>query len=158
MNCWTQPSFRKLRFWGCLEKRHLKIYVKVTQINYVSRNQLHSTANLNFGLMCKKGKTFLSFIINFSVQLIVLLDHVLLLAELAQNSNYFKIAARRSDSMKRNFGGFTFKHINFLPPIWIGEILNTISKIIFIFCEFLIKNNLLSTLPYKGCHRDLILI
>jgi hypothetical protein len=36
------------------------VLVKVTQINYVSRNQLHSTANgcqhLNFGLMCK-GKT-----------------------------------------------------------------------------------------------------
>ena len=35
-------------------KKVLKI--KVTQINYVSRNQLHCTANLNFGLMCKKAK------------------------------------------------------------------------------------------------------
>ena len=30
--------------------------LKVAQINYVSRNQLHCTANLNFGLMCKKAK------------------------------------------------------------------------------------------------------
>ena len=33
--------------------RKLEILVKVTQINYVSRHQLHSTANLNFGLMGK---------------------------------------------------------------------------------------------------------
>ena len=57
--------------------------VKVSQINYVSRNQLHCTANLNIGLMCKKAKLL------FSVQLIVFLDHVLLLVELAQK---FKIA------------------------------------------------------------------
>ena len=31
-------------------------FVKVTQINYVSRNQLQYTANLNFGLMGKKAK------------------------------------------------------------------------------------------------------
>ena len=30
--------------------------LKVAQINYVSRNQLHCTENLNFGLMCKKAK------------------------------------------------------------------------------------------------------
>ena len=30
--------------------------IKVTQINYVSRNQLHCTANSNFDLMCKKAK------------------------------------------------------------------------------------------------------
>ena len=47
-----------------------------------------------------------------SVQLIVFLDHVLLLAELAQNSNYFKIAVWRSDSMTRKFGGFTFTKVN----------------------------------------------
>ena len=34
---------------------------KVDQI-YVPRNQLHCTANLNFGLMCKKGKTLLGFV------------------------------------------------------------------------------------------------
>ena len=31
-------------------------YLKVTQINYVSRNQLHSTANLDFGSIGKKAK------------------------------------------------------------------------------------------------------
>ena len=30
--------------------------VKVAQINDVLRNQLQCTANLNFGLMCKKAK------------------------------------------------------------------------------------------------------
>ena len=42
-----------------------------------------------------------------SVQLIVFLDHVLPLVELAQK---FKIAVGRSVSMKRNFKGFTFNH------------------------------------------------
>ena len=62
-----------------------RVFLKVTQINYVSRNQLHSTANLNF------GKTLLGFVnkLFISVQLIVFLDHVLLLVELAQK---FKIA------------------------------------------------------------------
>ena len=32
------------------------VLLKVAQINYVSTNQLHCTANLNFGLMCKKAK------------------------------------------------------------------------------------------------------
>ena len=64
--------------------------VKVAQINYVSRNQLHSTANLNFGLMCKKAKHCWALSTNFSVQLIVFLDHVLLLAELAQKFKLFQ--------------------------------------------------------------------
>ena len=60
--------------------------VKVAQINYVSRNQLHCTANVNFGLMCKN--TLLDFVnkLFISVQLMVFLDQVLLLVELAQNS------------------------------------------------------------------------
>jgi len=70
--------------------------LKVTQINYVSRNQLHSTANLNFSLMGKKAKHCWALSTNFSVQLIVFLDRVLLLAELAkkfkfQNSRMAKI-------------------------------------------------------------------
>jgi hypothetical protein len=64
----------------------------VAQINYVSRNQLHCTANLNFGLMCKKAKIAGLFNKLFiSVQLIVFLDPVLLLAELAQKFKFFKI-------------------------------------------------------------------
>ena len=56
--------------------------------------------------MCKKAKHCWALSTNFfiSVQLIVFLDHVLLLAELAQK---FKIAVRQSDPMKRNFRGFT---------------------------------------------------
>ena len=45
--------------------------IKVTQINsinYVSRNQLHSTANLNFDLMGKKAKHCCALSTNFSVQ------------------------------------------------------------------------------------------
>jgi hypothetical protein len=39
-----------------ISRFHLIKLVKVAQINYVSRNQLHCTANLNFGSMCKKAK------------------------------------------------------------------------------------------------------
>ena len=51
-----------------------KIEIKMTQINYVSKNQRHSTENgcqhLNFGFMCK-GKTLQgSTKFSFSVQLI----------------------------------------------------------------------------------------
>ena len=42
--------------------------IKVTQINYVSRNQLHSTTNLNFGLMGKKAKHCWALSTNFLVQ------------------------------------------------------------------------------------------
>ena len=40
--------------------------VKVAQIDYVSRNQLHCTVNLNFGLMCKKAKYCWALSTNFS--------------------------------------------------------------------------------------------
>ena len=86
--------------------------LKVAQINYVSRNQLHSTAKLNFRLMSKNAKHCWALSTKFSVQLIVFLDHVLLLAELAQKFNYFKVAVWLSDSMKRNFGIFNFKSPN----------------------------------------------
>ena len=57
--------------------------VKVAQINYVSRNQLDCTANLNFGLMCKKAKNCWALSTNFiSVQLIVFFE--------CKNSNHFK--------------------------------------------------------------------
>ena len=36
--------------------RILLFHIKMAQINYDSRNQLLCTANLNFGLMCKKAK------------------------------------------------------------------------------------------------------
>ena len=83
-------------------------YVKVGQINYVSRNQFHSTKNLNFGLMCKKAKHCRALSTNFSVQLMVFLDHVLLLVELLQK---FKISVWRSVSMKQNFGEFPFIYV-----------------------------------------------
>ena len=66
------------------------VIVKVTRINYVSRNQLHSTANLNFGLMSKKAKHCCALSTIFSVQLIVFLDHVLLLDELAQKIKFLQ--------------------------------------------------------------------
>jgi hypothetical protein len=52
----------------------------VAQINYVSKNHLHSTANLNFG---QRAKTLLGFDdkLLISVKLIVFLVHVLLLDE-----------------------------------------------------------------------------
>ena len=70
-----------------------------------SRNQLHSTANLNFSLM---GKTLLGFVNKLfsSVQLIVFLIMFCFLLNWCKNSNYFKIAVWQSDSMKRNFWEF----------------------------------------------------
>ena len=62
-------------------------FVKVAHINYNSRNQLHCTANLNFGLI------MFYFLLNWR-----------------KNSNYSKIAGWQSDFMKRNFRGFTFKY------------------------------------------------
>ena len=44
----------------------------MTQINYFSRNKLHSAANLNFGSICKKAKHCWAL---SSVQLLVFLDH-----------------------------------------------------------------------------------
>ena len=73
--------------------------LNVAQFNYVSRNQLHSKANLNFGLMCKKTHCW-ALSTNISVQLIVFLDHALVLAELAQNSNYFKIGLWRETELR----------------------------------------------------------
>ena len=43
--------------------------LKVTQVNYVSRNQLHHTANLNLGLMRKKANHCWVLKTNFSVAL-----------------------------------------------------------------------------------------
>jgi hypothetical protein len=68
-----------------------------------------------FWLDVKKGKTLLGFVnkLFISVQLIFFLDHVLLLAELAQKFKFFKIAVLQSDSNKRNFGRFIFNNHQF---------------------------------------------
>ena len=66
----------------------------MAQINYVSRNQLHCTANLNFGLMCKKTKhcwaLSTNFLILFSWQFFLIMFCFLL--NWRKNSNYFKVA------------------------------------------------------------------
>ena len=49
-----------------ISRFHLIELVKVAQINYVSRNQLHCAANLNFGLMLKKAKHCWALSPNFS--------------------------------------------------------------------------------------------
>ena len=48
------------------ERHSIQKDVKVAQINFVSRNQLHCRANLNFGLMCKKAKHCWTLSPNFS--------------------------------------------------------------------------------------------
>ena len=53
---------------GPAESIRIMVGLKVTQINYVSRNQLHSTANLNFGLMGKNAKHCWVLSTNFLVQ------------------------------------------------------------------------------------------
>ena len=93
------------------------IVVKVAQINYVSRNQLHCTANLNFGLMRKKAKhcwaLSTNFLFLFSWYFFLIMFCFLL--NWRKNSNYFKIAVWWSDSMKGKFRGFTFTNFHFSP-------------------------------------------
>ena len=61
---------------------------------------------------------------SISVQLTVFLDHILLLAELAQqNSNFFKIAVWQNDSMKLNYRGFTFICTSFFDRFFSFEVL-----------------------------------
>ena len=86
-------------------------WLKVAQINYVLRNQLHCTAKLNFGLICKKAKHCWALSTNFSFQFswYFFLIMFCFMLNWRKTSNYFKIAEWRSDSMKRNFGGFIFK-------------------------------------------------
>ena len=66
--------------------------LKVAQINYVSRNQLHCTAHLNFGLICKKAKhcwaLSTNFLILFSWQFFLIMFCFLL--NWRKNSNYLK--------------------------------------------------------------------
>ena len=56
------------RLWSFQQQCKCIFFIKVTQINYISRNQLHHTANLNFGLTCKKVKHCWMLSSNFLVQ------------------------------------------------------------------------------------------
>ena len=49
-----------------ISRFHLIKLVKVAQINSVSRNHLHCTANLNFGLIFKKAKHCWAWSTSFS--------------------------------------------------------------------------------------------
>ena len=97
----------------------------MTKINYVSRNQLHNTTNgcqiLNFWLStfefqrkniagcCKE-----TFHFQFNIKLIQsktwFFQFSQCLAEWVgcKNSNFFKLAVLRSDSMEQNYEGLTF--------------------------------------------------
>ena len=68
------------------------------QINYVSKNQLHSTANLNFGLMGKEAKHCWVFSTNFSFLFswFFFLIMFCFLLNWRKKSNYFKIAVWRA--------------------------------------------------------------
>ena len=94
--------------------------VKVPQINYDSRNQLHHAANLNFGLMCKRVKHCSVLSTNFLFgstdpkRNIIMKNYVALL-NWHKNSNFFKIAVWRIDSMKWNYMDFTYnKNVFFI--------------------------------------------
>ena len=96
--------------------------IKVTQINYVSRNHLHSTANgcqhLNFGLMCK-GKTLLGVVNKLFIFSSADLKQNLLL-NWHKNSNFFALL-RRSVNFRMTFWCLKFskktpqKFDEFLP-------------------------------------------
>ena len=93
-----------------MPRKHLTS--KVGQINYVSRNQFHSTANLNFGLMCKKAKHCWALSTNFSVQLIVFLWSRFASWWIGAKIQikYFKIAVWWSDSWNGTSGDFSLYH------------------------------------------------
>ena len=85
--------------------------LKMSQINYVSRNQLHCRANLNFGLISKKAKHYWALSTNFLFLfscVIVFLDHVLLLDvwaqkfKLLQNSCMAKLQRKQRQQFERN--------------------------------------------------------
>ena len=101
---WKNTLFTYFRI--CIARSMIKCtskylwQIKTTQINYVSRNQLHHTENLNFGLMCKKAKHCRALSTNFYF-LFSWLSFLIMFCFLLnwrKNSNYFKIAVWRSDS------------------------------------------------------------
>ena len=51
-----QIKAKTLSICQIMSTRKIQVQLKLTQINYISMNQLHHTANLSFGLMCKKTK------------------------------------------------------------------------------------------------------
>ena len=87
----------------------------MAQINYVSRNQLHCKANLNFGLMYKKAKhcwglsTNFLFLISWYLFLIMFC----FLLNWRKNSNYFNIAVWQSESNVVVFNLNLFAYPNF---------------------------------------------
>ena len=106
---WWKKFFQKF-FHLFISRFHLIKLVKVAQINYVSRNHLHCTANLNFGLIFKKAKHCWTLLTNFSFLFswYFFLIMFCFLLNWRKNSNYFKIAVWWSNSMKQNFREFTF--------------------------------------------------
>ena len=101
-------------FWGCFLlfswATKNTFSVKVAQIYYVSKNQLHCTANLNFDFMCKKAKHGWALSTNFLFLFIWYFFLIMFSFMLnRQNSNSSKyVAVWRCDSMKQNFGRFIF--------------------------------------------------
>ena len=88
-------------------------FIKVTQINYVSRNQLHSTEFLfstfeferqNIAGWCKQTFCF-QFSKTWFFQFLLVAYWIG-----RKNSNFFWKAVEWSDSMKRNYGGFPFTY------------------------------------------------
>ena len=65
---YCQPPTKILKAISPLLVQSTINLLKVTQINYISRNQLHCRANLNFGLMCKKAKHYWALSTNFLFQ------------------------------------------------------------------------------------------
>ena len=98
----------------------------MAQINYVSKNQLHWTANLNFDLIYKKAKhcwtLTINFLFPFSWYFFLIMFCFLL--NWQENSNYFKIAVWLSDSIKRNFRGLIFTTTNYKKQYCLGHIIS----------------------------------
>jgi hypothetical protein len=64
-NSWLTPILPNIFAFFWSQNWRTFYHLKVAQINYVSRNQLHCTANLNFGSMCKTAKHCWALSTNF---------------------------------------------------------------------------------------------
>ena len=125
----------------------------MAQINYVSKNQLHWTANLNFDLIYKKAKhcwtLTINFLFPFSWYFFLIMFCFLL--NWQENSNYFKIAVWLSDSIKRNFRGLIFTTTNYKKQYCLGHIISLAKLNLCLHTyNFIIKGKFFKILPHCG--------
>ena len=94
--------------WGSYVRAAMLRQLKVAQINYVSRNQLHCTANFKFGLMYKKAKHCIAGLCQQTFHFCYADIFIWSCFPSCWIGAKIQIAVWQSDFMKWNLGGFTF--------------------------------------------------